>query len=109
MKKETFAGCFAVLAVVVLTPASAILSGWVLSKLWAWFMVPALNLPALTIPAAIGISLVVSYLTYHTPVRAKETQGAVEAMSTAAVDMFLRPLLALFFGWIVQGFTPGTV
>lgn len=33
-----------------------LLNGWVLSTIWQWIMVPALNAPPLSIPAAIGLS-----------------------------------------------------
>lgn len=41
----------------------AMMNGWALSKLWSWFIVSTFALPALTIPAAIGVALVVNYLT----------------------------------------------
>ena len=44
---------------------SCLLRGWVLSILWRWFMVPTLGLPALSVPQAIGIALVVGMLTHH--------------------------------------------
>jgi len=44
---------------------SCLLRGWVLSILWRWFMVPTLGLPALSVPQAIGIALVVGMLTHQ--------------------------------------------
>lgn len=44
-------------AVIVLWVLTIILKGYVISTLWAWFMVPTLDLPVLTIIQAIGISL----------------------------------------------------
>ena len=46
-----------------LTALAAVLNGWVLSIIWKWFFVPTLHLPSLSIPQAIGIALVVSFLT----------------------------------------------
>lgn len=42
---------------------SAIVNGLTVSILWRWFIVSKFDLPALTIPQAMGFSLVVSYLT----------------------------------------------
>lgn len=54
------------LAVAILNMAYSIgctiLSGYVLSVLWGWFIVPTFGLPLLTIPVAIGVMLVVAYL-----------------------------------------------
>lgn len=38
-------------------------SGMVLAWMWFWFMVPIFHLPVLSIPQAIGISMVVSFVT----------------------------------------------
>ncbi len=45
----------------------SIWSGYVLTILWHWFVVPTFQLPELTIFPAIGIAMVVSYLTYQSP------------------------------------------
>ncbi|MCP3017986.1 hypothetical protein [Cupriavidus basilensis] len=42
--------------------ALTILKGWALSVVWAWFIVPTFALPALTIPQAIGISIVAALI-----------------------------------------------
>lgn len=39
------------------------LNGFVLSKLWFWFMVPAFGLPPLHIAYALGMSLIIALLT----------------------------------------------
>lgn len=74
---------------------------YVLSILWAWFIVTTFGLPVLNIPTAIGLSCVVSFLTYqhdHT----KDERSGVEKCVEGALVLFLHPLLALFVGWIVK-------
>lgn len=52
------------LAVIVLMVASSAVQGYVLYKLWSWFIVPVFpNAPHLGIVQALGIALLIGYLT----------------------------------------------
>ncbi len=86
---------------VFLAVFSVALDGWVLSILWGWFMVPIFHLPALGVCQAIGVTLVVRFLTKNIGVKNESgSKGATIEVSTA----ILAPFLFLFFGWIVQLF-----
>ncbi len=51
---------------VAVVALGSLLNGFVLSTLWGWFIVTAFTgMPALTLGRAVGVSMVVSYLTYH--------------------------------------------
>lgn len=82
----------------LLVPA-AILNGWALSTIWGWFVVPTFGVPALSIPTAIGISIVLSLLT-HQPDLRKENGD----FSKAFTYLFLRPFLVVGIAWIVKLF-----
>lgn len=88
-------------AFVALIVLSASLNGYVLSKLWAWFVVTTFHAPALSLPAAIGLGLVVSYLTYQHIDTAKNPESKWWTPLLVAV---LRPLIALAFGAVVHSF-----
>lgn len=83
----------------VLLPLGVMWSGYVLSKLWAWFVVPALGVPELSIPAAIGLALIVSYMTHQA------TNGdddlTPEALIEGVLWLAMRPAAALCFGWVI--------
>lgn len=79
---------------------SAIWSGYVLTVLWDWFVVQTFRLPHLSLPAAIGIAIVVRYLTWQ-PVESPDDDFA-EAMIKGAGTALLLPAFMLLFGWIVQ-------
>lgn len=84
----------------VLFPLGVMWSGYALSKLWAWFLVPALGVPALSIPAAIGLAMVVSYMTYQ-PTKDDPDKDATEKAIEGALWLALKPAVALGFGWVI--------
>lgn len=51
-------------AVLVVSIFAGALRGVVLSYLWGWFLVP-LGMPPIGIMMALGVSLLVTFLTYH--------------------------------------------
>lgn len=72
-----------------------VLNGWVLTILWGWFMVPIFNLPALTLVPAMGVALVIGYLTKNVGVKADEN---------AAAAMIVYPFITLLIGYVIQLF-----
>ncbi|MGH1470118.1 MAG: hypothetical protein ACRBCS_02935 [Cellvibrionaceae bacterium] len=48
---------------ILLLMANTILRGFVLCQLWAWFVVDTFSLPQLRVIEALGVSLIVSFLT----------------------------------------------
>jgi hypothetical protein len=78
-----------------------LVNGYVLSALWGWFMVPALHLPPLSVPYAIGVCLVAGFLTNHR--NGKEAERDVPWWQPMLM-VVLKPGLALLFGWTVKAF-----
>lgn len=76
-------------------PLAVTWKGYVLAKLWGWFIVDKFGLPALTVAQAIGLAIVVGMFTYI------KTDDKDEAWKPYAIA-FLGPLISLFAGWIVQ-------
>lgn len=80
----------------LLTPWTMMLRGFVLVKLWHWFIVP-LGVVELRIPTALGIAVIVSLLTTD--------YGVIREKREWWEDMFYSTGLSLFafgFGWIYQ-------
>ncbi len=80
---------------------SVLYHGYALSVIWGWFFVPTFGLAPLNIPAAIGISLVISHMTTPIPDKPKDEsfeEGIYNAISKAIV----KPSCALLFGWIIK-------
>lgn len=88
-----------IIGTIALTFGTAVLKGWVLTKLWVWFIIPIFHLPVLGIAQAIGISLIMHYLTNENPDR-KDDRKWFESVATAVV----MPFIVLLMGWIVTLF-----
>ncbi len=89
-----------IIKIALLLPAmflSAAWSGYVLSVLWRWFIVPALHVDPLRIPYAIGLSIVVGLLTHQVPKESPDT-------ATVLCVAFILPAFALLYGWVVTLF-----
>lgn len=61
------------LLLLLFLPVSVLINGWALAVLWRWFLLPAFDLPALSIGYAIGLSVIASLLTYQ--VSRQRSQG----------------------------------
>lgn len=78
-----------------------LLEGWVLTKLWAWFVVPVFGLPSLGILAAAGIALVAGLLT-HQDADCESPKRDREEKVARMVVLLYKPLAWLFFGWVIK-------
>jgi hypothetical protein len=76
------------------------LYGWILTQLWAWFVVP-FGFPQLSLTQAIGIILVVSFLTGHT---GSNREKPKEEKKKDLIAFLARPFLYLGIGYIVHLF-----
>lgn len=92
-----------IVAVVGTMVLSSILNGYALSVLWRWFIVETFGLPLLTIPTAIGVALVVSYLTVHLS-NEEDKRSATEKLFSGIAWAITKPLFALAIGWVVVKF-----
>ncbi len=93
----------AILAIVgIMAVMIAILSIWrgfVLVKLWTWFVVPTFGLPALTMAPAIGFSLLVGFLVYQ--YSAADSAAETNNKNVAFVGV-IYPLIVLVIGYVVH-------
>jgi hypothetical protein len=97
----------AVCGLLALLVLGSIWRGYALTVLWAWFVVPVFHLPVLSIAPAIGLSLIVSFLTYQYDAKTPTDGDATDEFVRAAIGSFLLPLAAIGIGWIVHQFMIG--
>lgn len=77
--------------------------GYVLSKLWAWFIVTKFNAPPIGIASAIALSLFVGFLLPHQKLKT-DGKPFSDLFSEAIAMAIFRPAMALLFGWILTHF-----
>jgi hypothetical protein len=85
---------------IILAAPMMMLRGWVIMKLWAWFIIP-FGIQGLTLPHAMGVGLILTFLTAHTLGKNAET---MEEKIKEIVTPIVWPLLTLLMGYIVQSF-----
>ncbi len=76
----------------------SILRGFVLSYLWQWFVVP-LGVPDITVVHAIGISMLVAFLTYE-----NAYQGDSKEATTKLAGSVLAMPFILLIGYVIHSF-----
>src|SRR4051812_10507247 len=87
---------------IVLTIYGTLMNGWALSQLWSWFIVKTFELPALTIPEAIGICLVVRFMTSQFDGKNCKNDEYLLSLIKSAFISTLKPLVSLGMGAIVR-------
>jgi len=83
---------------------STVLRGFVLVVLWSWFVVAHFHIAPLTIPVALGISLIVSFLTAHVDLDDKPTGQAKSRLYKAISASLVVPIFTLALGWVYHLF-----
>ena len=102
--KTDYIGCIAAALALAIAPFTYILNGWALTILWRWFVVPTFGAPRLSIPVAIGISIITGFLTYRAPSPTKDNEEVAIKNLNAALLSIVHPLICLGIGWIVTLF-----
>lgn len=88
-------------ATVALAVASMVLNAFVVQYLWLWFVVPLFGLSALSLIQAMGLGIVVAFMTKQPEVH---YENLTKDSESNAVVAFLRPLMYLGIAWVVQLF-----
>lgn len=91
---------FTLVYLLVACTIAPILNGLAISTLWGWFVVPVFYLPALNIPFAIGLGLLISYMT-NTANFYKDMEPEIGKYFSY---LFIKPAAAIIFGFIVKQF-----
>ena len=92
---------FGWLAALISTILLAIWRGIVLKVIWGWFFVPLFGLPSLSTGQAMGVGLVITYLTLSS---IKKHEPGWEVWVTAILTAFTYGLFVLAFGWFIKSF-----
>jgi hypothetical protein len=84
-----------------------VLHGWTLTVLWAWFVVPTFRMAALGIAPALGLSMLIGYLTRQDiNIEAPERTNG-ERLGRFIALALVAPALTLGMAWVVHLFMGG--
>ena len=100
IEMENFGKFMTVILAMVISP---IINGFVVTKLWTWFIVPTFDANPLRIVEAIGLVFIVNYLRMKRDKNADEVDFWSDFASNI-LFIILYAGFALFSGWIVQKF-----
>jgi hypothetical protein len=92
-------GCFIAILIFAVLPFVLMWEAFVLTRLWAWFIVP-FGIMAIGKAHAYGLVLVVSMFKGHIPDRDDEDKGIGYIFFKLLMYGFGAPLMILFCGWI---------
>lgn len=84
---------------IALVILNTIMTGWVLTKLWIWFVVSIFNVPPLTIIQAIGLSFTMSIF-LNTASKLDEKKD----ITLTIIEGLLRPLFILLIAYLFHSF-----
>lgn len=94
----------AIFGVLGLLAISAMWKGYVLTVLWGWFVAPTFGLPVLALAPAIGMSLLVSFLTYQSDATKTREGSSAQRFAKSVAHELLVTALALGIGAVVRQF-----
>lgn len=84
--------------------ASIVFSGYVLSVLWGWFVMPMFFVAALNIPSAIGVMMVARYVTKQLSYAQYVECKNEEAQKWERWMRWVKPAAVLLMGFVLQTF-----
>jgi hypothetical protein len=78
-------GVFALLTLFIGVPISTVFSGFVISKLWLWHVVPFFGMHAMPWHTAVGLGALFGYLRINTAAPTNEKSGSVLVLTNMFV------------------------
>lgn len=100
-EKETLARVIDGLVAFILWPFGLLLGGYVFMKLWLWFVVPAFSCNPLSLQAAVGIDLMVSFLTIKIPKHKPDKSREILAWHRQVAVIFIA-IFVLLYGMAIK-------
>ena len=97
MNDNNRAGTAFLIAMVAWLPIAA-LNAWALQKIWNWYLPIIFGVPELTFAGAVGVSLVIGFLT-ATPPNPKSEESALDRLGRSITFTVFKPLFGVFAAW----------
>ena len=102
MKDQGIAPVVILITTPFIMVATALMNGWAITKLWAWFIASTFHLQTLSIPQGIGLAMTISFITYQFNGNDEKPDAEpMERWLIAVSASIIRPLITVFVGNIV--------
>lgn len=95
---------FSIALMLVLMFVISLYDGFVIMKLWEWFIIPAFNAPAVSLAVATGLYLLVRFITFVKPNGVYDPDNAKIEGSARLMHMVSWPSIILLLGYAVKTF-----
>jgi hypothetical protein len=92
-----------IVSVIAIIAIATIGNGFALSILWEWFVMPVFSVGVLGIAEALGLSLVIGFMTYQSDAVSKKEEEGNPLLNAFLLAVF-RPVFILFMGWLITLF-----
>ena len=103
--ETTFAEDFAGMTVAIVAIAvSCVMKAFVITKLWAWFVLPFSSIPVPSMAMALGLSLFANYMTGISSTPSDKDKTLLEKSCSSLANSIFIPLIVLLIGFIVSCF-----
>lgn len=101
MKEDSLAvKLWKLVGLLTLIPVSIYLGAYTMQHLWDWFVVSVFHLPTLSIVQALGMSLIIAYLTKSTDYSVQRE----DAEKSRLINSILKPLAVLGVGYLIHSY-----
>lgn len=102
-EKQKLFGCIGWVSwTIVILLVGTIWRGWVLCKLWEWFVVPTFHVDPLTLVQTIGLALLAFAIVRPADDPKEENKTLGERAVYITCKALLNPAFILLMGWIVK-------
>jgi hypothetical protein len=103
MKKDTSKTTILLLIflVIIIIPLSTLINGFAVMKLWNWFIPSIFELRHIGLVQAMGLALVVRYLTYVVR-HEHDERDTDEKLMSSIIGAVVVPAIGLALGWIIK-------
>lgn len=99
---EVLYGCVGIVVLgVVLIIAGTLLSGWALSVMWAWYVVPVFELPVLGIKNAILLATLIGYFTPTELYKDAENKTENQKILNGIAAILFKPIFYVAWFWVI--------
>lgn len=91
-----------IIFLLISTVLSVLESGYVLSVLWGWFIVPFFHLPTLPLVYAMGIAIIIDFALFRMSTH-KDDRDKKQQIIDVVIALIM-PFWFLLIGWIIYLF-----